>query len=102
MFPIKATRAIEELEGPASKLSTVKFTSVVTKMKAEKTDTNARCEYLDLVKHMLSQFPVHLLAPTLKQLQTYDEPCANSIKARRTPVNSGVSFGLCEGHVTVI
>ena len=37
-FLIKATRAIEELEGPASKLSTVKFTRTATKMKSEKTD----------------------------------------------------------------
>ena len=61
-----------------------------------------RCEYLELVKHMLSEFPAHLLAPTLKQLKTYDEPCVNSIKARRTPVNNGMSFGLCEEHVTVL
>ena len=37
-FLIKATRAIEELGGPASKLSTVRFTRTVTKMKSEKTD----------------------------------------------------------------
>ena len=38
-FPIKATRAIEELKEPASKLSTVKLTRAVTKMKSVKTDT---------------------------------------------------------------
>ena len=69
------------------------------------TSANTHCEFLDFVKHMMRQLPKELLASTLKQMQTideHDEPCANPPKARRAPDSSGMSFGLCDKHLTFV